>query len=92
MPIQSTHTITLPRSTPHFNSIALKHTESVWIFLLGNVVRFEPGNTKVVSLVEIGGAKIVSGGNRLASVPRDLYRTDEIVKGLALDTHQSPVQ
>ena len=48
----------------------------------GTAVRFEPGDTKTVTLVEIGGAKIVSGGNRLASGPLDLDRTDEIIKGL----------
>lgn len=48
----------------------------------GTAVRFEPGDTKTVTLVEIGGAKIVSGGNRLASGPLNLGRTDEIVTGL----------
>ena len=48
----------------------------------GTAVRFEPGDTKTVTLVEIGGAKIVSGGNRLASGRLDLGRTDEIVTGL----------
>lgn len=48
----------------------------------GTAVRFEPGDTKTVTLVEIGGAKVVSGGNRLASGPLDLGRADEIVNGL----------
>jgi urease subunit gamma/beta len=32
----------------------------------GTAVRFEPGETKLVSLVEIGGRKIIRGGNNLA--------------------------
>jgi urease len=48
----------------------------------GTAVRFEPGDSKTVTLVEIGGMKIISGGNRLASGPLDLGRADEIVNGL----------
>jgi urease subunit gamma/beta len=33
----------------------------------GTAVRFEPGETKTVTLVEIGGRKVIRGGNRLAS-------------------------
>ena len=32
----------------------------------GTAVRFEPGETKTVSLIEIGGRRIVRGGNRFA--------------------------
>jgi urease beta subunit len=32
----------------------------------GTAVRFEPGETKTVSLVEIAGHRIVRGGNRFA--------------------------
>ena len=35
----------------------------------GTAVRFEPGDTKTVSLVEIAGAKIVRGGNALIDGP-----------------------
>lgn len=35
----------------------------------GTAVRFEPGETKTVQLVEIGGARIIRGGNNLASGP-----------------------
>ena len=35
----------------------------------GTAVRFEPGETKPVSLVEIAGHKIIRGGNNLASGP-----------------------
>lgn len=33
----------------------------------GTAVRFEPGESKTVSLVEIGGGKVIRGGNNLAS-------------------------
>ena len=35
----------------------------------GTAVRFEPGETKTVQLVEIAGAKIIRGGNNLADGP-----------------------
>ena len=33
----------------------------------GTAVRFEPGETKTVKLVEIAGKKVIRGGNNLAS-------------------------
>ena len=33
----------------------------------GTAVRFEPGETKTVKLVEIAGNKVIQGGNNLAS-------------------------
>lgn len=48
----------------------------------GTAIRFEPGDSKTVSLVSIAGAKIISGGNRLATGVVDIGRTDEIVRGL----------
>lgn len=48
----------------------------------GTAVRFEPGDIKTVTLCEIAGAKIISGGNRLASGPVDLGRTEEIINAL----------
>jgi urease subunit gamma/beta len=35
----------------------------------GTAVRFEPGDTKTVNLVEIAGNKVISGGNNFASGP-----------------------
>ena len=35
----------------------------------GTAVRFEPGETKTVALVEIAGNKIIRGGNALADGP-----------------------
>ncbi|TAQ83438.1 hypothetical protein B7494_g8231 [Chlorociboria aeruginascens] len=48
----------------------------------GTSVRFEPGDTKTVTLVEIGGNKIIRGGNHLATGKLDLSRADEIVARL----------
>lgn len=48
----------------------------------GTAVRFEPGDVKTVTLVAIGGDKIITGGNRLASGKVDLSRTDAIVTAL----------
>lgn len=48
----------------------------------GTAVRFEPGDTKTVTLVDIGGARIISGGNRLATGVVDLSRSDAIVAEL----------
>ena len=35
----------------------------------GTAVRFEPGDTKTVTLVEIAGARVIRGGNGWASGP-----------------------
>ncbi|KAI1366042.1 hypothetical protein F5Y08DRAFT_302454 [Xylaria arbuscula] len=48
----------------------------------GTSVRFEPGDTKTVTLVEIGGKRAIHGGNGLASGPLDLSRADEIITKL----------
>ncbi|OJJ47784.1 hypothetical protein ASPZODRAFT_15230 [Penicilliopsis zonata CBS 506.65] len=48
----------------------------------GTSVRFEPGDTKTVTLVEIGGHKIIRGGNFLASGAVDLSRAEEILTRL----------
>ena len=48
----------------------------------GSSIRFEPGDTKRVTLVEIGGAKIIAGGNGLASGLVDYARTEAIVQAL----------
>lgn len=48
----------------------------------GTSVRFEPGDTKTVTCVEIGGKKIIRGGNAIASGPVDLSRADEILRRL----------
>ena len=48
----------------------------------GTSIRFEPGDTKTVTLVEIGGHRIIRGGNFLANGPVDLSRAEEIVERL----------
>jgi len=45
-------------------------------------VRFEPGDSKTVTLVEIAGNKIIRGGNHIATGKVDLSRTDEILRKL----------
>ena len=35
----------------------------------GTAVRFEPGETKTVEIVEIGGGRVIRGGNNIASGP-----------------------
>ncbi|KAF9065826.1 urease [Rhodocollybia butyracea] len=48
----------------------------------GTAVRFEPGDTKTVTLCTIAGARIISGGNNLATGRVDFGRTEEIVRSL----------
>jgi len=48
----------------------------------GTAVRFEPGDVRSVTLCSIAGAKIISGGNSLASGVVDHRRTDDIVRNL----------
>ncbi|EJD42512.1 urease [Auricularia subglabra TFB-10046 SS5] len=48
----------------------------------GTAVRFEPGDVKTVALCDIAGARVVSGGNGLATGPVDPARTDGIVRAL----------
>ncbi|CAI7663232.1 unnamed protein product [Penicillium viridicatum] len=48
----------------------------------GTSIRFEPGDTKTVTLVEIGGNRIIRGGNWLANGPVDMSRADEIISKL----------
>ncbi|KAJ5543455.1 Urease beta subunit [Penicillium sp. DV-2018c] len=50
----------------------------------GTSIRFEPGDTKTVTLVEIGGNRIIRGGNWLANGPVDMSRADEIVTKLQM--------
>lgn len=48
----------------------------------GTSVRFEPGDTKTVTLVEIGGNKVIRGGNHIATGVVDLRRSNEILTKL----------
>lgn len=48
----------------------------------GTSIRFEPGETKTVAIVEIAGHRIIRGGNSIASGPVDLSRAQEIQEKL----------
>ena len=48
----------------------------------GTSVRFEPGDTKTVTLVEIGGHKVIRGGSSMAPGPIDTSRIEEILRRL----------
>ncbi|KAG4223030.1 hypothetical protein PC116_g28496, partial [Phytophthora cactorum] len=48
----------------------------------GTSVRFEPGDTRTVNLVEIGGNRVIRGGNGFASGKVDLSRANAIVEAL----------
>lgn len=39
----------------------------------GTAIRFEPGDSKTVTLVTVGGTRILAGGNNLASGPLDEF-------------------
>ncbi|TKY87513.1 hypothetical protein EX895_003527 [Sporisorium graminicola] len=39
----------------------------------GTAIRFEPGDSKTVTLVQVGGTKILAGGNNLAAGPLDEF-------------------
>jgi urease len=46
----------------------------------GTAVRFEPGDTKTATLVEIAGNRIIYGGNGLASGPVDEFNIKGIME------------
>ncbi|KAL8859220.1 MAG: hypothetical protein Q9178_004323 [Gyalolechia marmorata] len=48
----------------------------------GTSVRFEPGESKTVTVVEITGHRVISGGNGLATGPVDPSRHEEIQEKL----------
>ncbi|KAJ6264544.1 Urease [Drechslerella dactyloides] len=48
----------------------------------GTAVRFEPGDTKTVTLVEIGGNKIIRGGNFIANGPVGSVPAEKILERL----------
>jgi urease len=48
----------------------------------GTSIRFEPGDSKTVTLVEIAGNKTIHGGNNVASGVVDISRADEISRKL----------
>ena len=48
----------------------------------GTAVRFEPGDTKTVTLVPISSGRVITGGNQLASLKVDVGRSESIVAEL----------
>ncbi|KAI8981462.1 urease [Pilobolus umbonatus] len=50
----------------------------------GSAVRFEPGDCKTVSLVPIGGNKVITGGNGLATGVVDPGRLSSIIEDLTV--------
>ncbi|KAJ1287393.1 hypothetical protein BS78_02G006900 [Paspalum vaginatum] len=48
--------------------------------LAGTAVRFEPGNAKSVTLVSIGGNKVIRGGNGIADGPIDSSKLNEVME------------
>ncbi|KAJ4164855.1 hypothetical protein LMH87_006510 [Akanthomyces muscarius] len=48
----------------------------------GTSYRFEPGDAKTVTLVEIGGHQVIRGGNSLATGGVERWRVDDIVERL----------
>ena len=48
----------------------------------GTSIRFEPGDTKTVNLVESGGHRVIRGGNGVAPGHIDVSRAEEIVNRL----------
>ena len=50
----------------------------------GTSVRFEPGDSKTVTLVEIGGNKVIRGGNSIADGVVDFSKADQITRRLQL--------
>ncbi|KAI8085471.1 urea amidohydrolase alpha subunit [Thamnidium elegans] len=50
----------------------------------GSAIRFEPGDFKTVTLVEISGNRIITGGNGLASGPVDFIRLPQIMDALII--------
>ncbi|KAH8963484.1 hypothetical protein BDL97_04G013900 [Sphagnum fallax] len=50
--------------------------------IAGTAVRFEPGETKSVSLVSIGGRKVIHGGNGLAEGPVDSSHLPQIMEAV----------
>ncbi|PWY97908.1 urease [Testicularia cyperi] len=48
----------------------------------GTAIRFEPGDSRSVTLVQVGGTKILAGGNNLASGPLDSFTSPEAQSAL----------
>jgi urease len=58
----------------------------------GTSVRFEPGETKTVVLTEIGGKKVIRGGNGICDGPMDTSKLPSIMKQLEAEGFQHKPQ
>jgi urease len=60
----------------------------------GTAVRFEPGDTKLVNLTEIGGNKVITGGNGIASGVVDHSKLPLIMQNVLSNgfQHQKQIQ
>ncbi|DAZ93029.1 TPA: hypothetical protein N0F65_010876, partial [Lagenidium giganteum] len=57
----------------------------------GTAIRFEPGDRKTVPVVPIGGNRIITGGNGLATGVVDVKKVDDIVaRAVELGFHHRP--
>ncbi|KAL9031978.1 MAG: hypothetical protein Q9196_000051 [Gyalolechia fulgens] len=81
-PIQVGSHYHLIEVNPHLEFDRLKAYGYFLDIPAGTSVRFEPGDSKTANIVEIGGQRVVSGGNSVASGPVDLSRLEEIEKRL----------
>jgi len=57
----------------------------------GTAVRFEPGETKTVSLVAIAGARVIRGGNNFANGPVTDATREKLKKSDFLSSSRNPV-
>ncbi|KAJ0973069.1 hypothetical protein J5N97_021028 [Dioscorea zingiberensis] len=48
----------------------------------GTATRFEPGDAKYVTLVSIGGNKIIRGGNNIVNGPVDFSKLEEVMEAV----------
>ena len=58
----------------------------------GTAVRFEPGDTKTVTLVEIAGNRVIHGGNGLVSGPVNRSNIEEIIAKLKVQKFSHTTQ
>jgi urease len=58
----------------------------------GTSIRFEPGETKTVTLVELGGSQIASGGNCIAQGPIRFPIPEEVIENITKKRFSHKVQ
>ncbi|XP_058102247.1 urease isoform X2 [Magnolia sinica] len=58
----------------------------------GTATRFEPGETKQVVLVSIGGGQVIKGGNGIADGPVDVSRIEKVTEAVTANGLGNAVQ